>query len=149
MDKIIKLLFNQWNITKPKLIISVTGGAKISLKPRLKETFSKGLVKAATTTNAIIITGGSYNGCMKLVGEAFKNNALSIDCDKRISLLGIANWGTVTNNEKLVNKSEVSILNLLMFISSTIHVFHQFTIIKSIRITVIYCFGNFTSVQIN
>lgn len=87
---------------KPKLVISVTGGAKIKLKPRLKNGFSKGLVKVATTTNALIITGGSHNGCMKLVGEAFKNNALSIDLAQRIVLLGITNWGSVANKEKLV-----------------------------------------------
>lgn len=103
-SSIISFLFDQtyWNLPKPKLIISVTGGAKMNLKPRLKDRFSKGLVKVATTTNALIVTGGTYNGCMKLVGEAFKNNALSIDLAQRIVLLGIANWGSVANNEKLI-----------------------------------------------
>ena len=39
-------------------MISVTGGAKsFSLKPRLKEAFSKGLIKVAESTGAWIITG--------------------------------------------------------------------------------------------
>ncbi len=112
INSIIDYLFEKpqyWRLPKPKLIISVTGGAKINLKPRIKDSFSKGLVKVATTTNALIVTGGSYNGCMKLVGEAFKNNALSIDLAQRIILLGITNWGSVANKEKLI-KYDVSIL---------------------------------------
>lgn len=52
METMIKLLFSKyhWHIKEPKLIISVTGGAKLNLKERLKETFCKGLVRAATTT---------------------------------------------------------------------------------------------------
>ncbi len=41
----------KWNMKKPELIISVTGGAKLNLKAKLEETFCKGLVKAATTTS--------------------------------------------------------------------------------------------------
>jgi len=41
----------KWNIKKPELIISVTGGAKLNLNSELKETFCKGIVKAATTTS--------------------------------------------------------------------------------------------------
>ncbi len=105
LSNVIKLLFDKsyWNLPKPKLIISVTGGAQLKLKSNLKESFSKGLVKVASTTNALILTGGSYNGCMKLVGEAFKNNAASISMDQRITLLGVANWGSVSNNDKLVH----------------------------------------------
>ena len=51
MDKIIKLLFSCWKLDAPKLLISVTGGAlNFSMKPRLKEAFRKGLVKAALST---------------------------------------------------------------------------------------------------
>lgn len=103
MKTMMTLLNEIWNINQPRLIISVTGGAKLTLKTRLRETFSKGLVKVATTTNALITTGGSYSGCMKLVGEAFKDNALSMDVSHKISILGIANWGTVTSNYKLIN----------------------------------------------
>lgn len=105
MNTILKLLYENWGLRKPRLIISVTGGAKITLKPRLRETFSKGLVKVATTTNALITSGGSYSGCMKLVGEAFRENSLSIDLNHKINLLGIASWGSVCNNYKLINAS--------------------------------------------
>ncbi len=45
-------LFSVWKLKSPQLIISVTGGAtQLSLKQRLKETFAKSMVKAATTTS--------------------------------------------------------------------------------------------------
>ena len=116
VDKIFTLLFDKlfWNITEPNLIISVTGGAKLNkIKPELKDKFSKGLVKVATTTNALVTTGGTNSGCMKLVGEAFKNNSLSSDLDKRVTLLGIANWGSVTNNAKLI-RNEVKFFNVFI-----------------------------------
>ena len=116
LDKILTLLFEKsfWNITEPNLIISVTGGAKLNkIKPELKDKFSKGLVKVATTTNALVTTGGTNSGCMKLVGEAFKNNSLSSDLDKRVTLLGIANWGSVTNNTKLIRNEVNFSFNLL------------------------------------
>ena len=49
---------DKWNLREPKLIISVTGGANCVLKPRLKETFCKSLVKVATTTQSWVISGG-------------------------------------------------------------------------------------------
>ncbi len=91
------------------MIISVSGGAKMNLKKNLKEKFCKGLMKVATTTNALVITGGSYNGCMKLIGEAFGKNAVSINLEQKIALLGIANWGSITNNEKLIKNKVLKI----------------------------------------
>jgi hypothetical protein len=45
-----------WNLKKPKLLISVTGGAgRLPIRNRLKETFSKSLVKVATTTSEKIL----------------------------------------------------------------------------------------------
>jgi transient receptor potential cation channel subfamily M protein 8 len=54
--------------------------------------------------DAWVTTGGTNNGCMKLVGEAFRLNSLSVDPDKLVPLLGIANWCTVENHEFLKNK---------------------------------------------
>ena len=53
MSTMITLLTSKylWNLKPPELIISVTGGANISLEQDLKQTFCKNLVKAATTTS--------------------------------------------------------------------------------------------------
>lgn len=53
-----KLILKVWKLEVPNLVISVTGGAKsFHLKPRLKEVFQRGLIKAAKSTGAWIITG--------------------------------------------------------------------------------------------
>ena len=51
-------MLDRWDLEIPNLVISVTGGAKsFVLKPRLKEVFRRGLIKAAKSTSAWIITG--------------------------------------------------------------------------------------------
>jgi hypothetical protein len=120
----------KWNMKKPELIISVAGGAKLKINNKLKETFCKGILKAATTTSktimislflnqslktilqkdAWIISGGSHTGCMKLVGEAFRKNSLSIDPSLKIPVLGVSNWCTVANYETLI-RPNVSLIN--------------------------------------
>jgi hypothetical protein len=42
-----------WNLKQPKMLISVTGGAKFSLNAKLKDVFRKGLVKAALSTGIL------------------------------------------------------------------------------------------------
>ena len=45
------LLNDIWQIKRPNLLISVTGGAKrLTLNPRLKSTFKDGLMRAAAST---------------------------------------------------------------------------------------------------
>ena len=78
----------------------------MNIRDRVKEAFGKSLVQVASTTNALVVTGGTNSGCMKLVGDSFKDHSLSIGLAKNIVLLGIANWGSITNNKKLV-KDEV------------------------------------------
>jgi len=47
-----------WNISKPKLIVSVTGGAGMfALPSRIKTAFKYGIAKIAESTDALIITG--------------------------------------------------------------------------------------------
>jgi hypothetical protein len=51
MKTMTSFMFDKWKLKKPKLLISVTGGAKVSLNQRLKDSFSKSLVKVAATTS--------------------------------------------------------------------------------------------------
>lgn len=81
----------------------MTGGAlNFNLKPRLRDVFRKGLIKAALSTSAWISSGGSHAGVMKIVGEAIK--VAPLKPDEKIVTLGIANWCTVTNNHLLIKK---------------------------------------------
>lgn len=62
-ERTLQLLLHHWQLELPKLLISVHGGiANFELQPKLKRVFNKGLIKAANTTGAWIITGGTNTG---------------------------------------------------------------------------------------
>ena len=52
-SQILELLYSKayWNIRKPKLLISVSGGVIINLKPGFISQFCKGLEKSAVNTS--------------------------------------------------------------------------------------------------
>lgn len=61
-------MHEKWSLESPKLIISITGGAQdFNIDDNTKKVFKMGLIKAAKTTNAWIVTGGTHFGCMRLV----------------------------------------------------------------------------------
>ncbi len=124
----------KWNLKKPDLILSVAGGDASSdgviFKKRLKDSICKSLVKAASATSitikkitytkyfwklcfnrnsikdAWVTTGGFNQGCVKLVGEAFKDNSQSIP------VIGFAPWCSVANNQSLI-KTNVKKLDII------------------------------------
>lgn len=68
-----------WKLSRPEVLISVTGGAQdFVLSSRLQRVFDRGLVSAASSTNAWVVTGGTDTGVMKLVGTAFHQYGLSV-----------------------------------------------------------------------
>lgn len=57
------LMIKEWQMELPKLVISVHGGIQnFKLPPKVKQVFGKGLVKAAKTTGAWILTEGINTG---------------------------------------------------------------------------------------
>ncbi|XP_063743322.1 transient receptor potential cation channel subfamily M member 2 [Eleginops maclovinus] len=99
-----ELLTEQWRLSPPNLLISVTGGAKnFYLKAGLKNMFNRGLIKVAQTTGAWIITGGTHTGVMKHVGQAVRDHALSSSMQGQIVAIGVATWGTIHNRDTLVH----------------------------------------------
>ncbi|XP_073517307.1 transient receptor potential cation channel subfamily M member 2-like isoform X2 [Phyllobates terribilis] len=100
-----ELMTQQWGLSMPSLLISVTGGAKnFNISLRLKNEFSRGLVKAAQSTGAWIITGGSHAGVMKHVGEAIRDFS-GDQQGSQIVLIGIATWGIVHNRKYLLSEA--------------------------------------------
>uniref|UniRef100_UPI0037E9964E transient receptor potential cation channel subfamily M member 2 n=1 Tax=Semicossyphus pulcher TaxID=241346 RepID=UPI0037E9964E len=98
-----QLLTEQWKLSPPNLLISVTGGAKnFYLKARIKNMFHRGLIKVAQTTGAWIITGGTHTGVMKHVGKAVRDYALSGSSQGQIVAIGVATWGVIHNKDALV-----------------------------------------------
>lgn len=90
-----------WKLEEPSVLLSITGGAAdLSLSADLLEMFKEGLIKAARSAHAWIITGGTDTGVMKLTGEAIS----VIDPAERPPCIGIVPFRMVTHNEDILNK---------------------------------------------
>ncbi|ERE79397.1 transient receptor potential cation channel subfamily M member 6 [Cricetulus griseus] len=111
-DHLLHLMLKEWNMELPKLVISVHGGIQnFKMSSNLKETFSQGLVKAAETTGAWIITEGINSGVSKHVGDALK--AHSSKCLRKIWTVGIPPWGVIENQRELVGRDVVCMYQTL------------------------------------
>ncbi|XP_072281848.1 transient receptor potential cation channel subfamily M member 4 isoform X1 [Pyxicephalus adspersus] len=99
------LITHHWKIPPPNLVVSVVGGdGDFKMKTWLKDILRKGLVKAAQSTGAWIMTGGMQVGIGKYVGEAVRDHATaSSNSRTKVVAMGIAPWGIVNNRHSLVN----------------------------------------------
>ncbi|XP_060573986.1 transient receptor potential cation channel subfamily M member 3-like [Ruditapes philippinarum] len=105
-DQVLQLLQNHWGLDLPKLLITVHGGIlNFDLQPKLKRVFRKGLLKAAKTTGAWIVTGGTNTGVTRHVGDAISDRSLK--AKNKIIAIGIAPWGVVENKDDLVGKDVI------------------------------------------
>uniref|UniRef100_A0A803YRJ8 TRPM SLOG domain-containing protein n=1 Tax=Meleagris gallopavo TaxID=9103 RepID=A0A803YRJ8_MELGA len=96
-------MVNEWQMELPKLVISVHGGTEnFKLPSKVKQVFSKGLVKAAETTGAWIITEGINSGVSRHVGDALKGRASPYL--RKICAVGIPPWGIIENQRDLIGK---------------------------------------------
>lgn len=72
-ESILQLLLKEWQMELPKIVISVHGGVQnFDLHPRLKQVVGKGLVKAAVTTGAWILTDGVNTGKTRRTKTAYE-----------------------------------------------------------------------------
>uniref|UniRef100_A0A8C5KNX4 non-specific serine/threonine protein kinase n=1 Tax=Jaculus jaculus TaxID=51337 RepID=A0A8C5KNX4_JACJA len=111
-EHLLHLMLNEWNMELPKLVISVHGGLQnFKMPSRQKEIFSQGLVKAAETTGAWIITEGINSGVSKHVGDALK--AHSSKTLRKIWTVGIPPWGVIENKRELIGKDVVCMYQTL------------------------------------
>lgn len=91
------VIYGYWNINKPKLLLSVTGGAKkFSIDEEVRTAFKNDLMKVAKATDALIISGGTNYGVMRLVGDAVIDNLHTGN------VMGIATWSTLAQKERLI-----------------------------------------------
>uniref|UniRef100_A0A8C7L6F7 Transient receptor potential cation channel, subfamily M, member 1a n=1 Tax=Oncorhynchus kisutch TaxID=8019 RepID=A0A8C7L6F7_ONCKI len=102
-DNMLHLMVKDWQLELPTLLISVHGGLQnFDLQPKLKQVFGKGLIQAAVTTGAWILTGGVSTGVIRHVGDALKDH--SSKSRGKVCAIGIAPWGIVENKEDLIGR---------------------------------------------
>ncbi|XP_023578761.1 transient receptor potential cation channel subfamily M member 6 [Octodon degus] len=112
LDHLLHLMLQEWKMELPKLVISVHGGIQnFKMPSKLKEVFSQGLVKAAETTGAWILTEGINTGVSKHVGDALK--AHSSKSLRKIWTVGIPPWGVIENQRDLIGKDVVCMYQTL------------------------------------
>uniref|UniRef100_A0AAY4EK94 non-specific serine/threonine protein kinase n=1 Tax=Denticeps clupeoides TaxID=299321 RepID=A0AAY4EK94_9TELE len=106
-EVILRLMLKEWQMDLPKIVISVHGGIQnFDMHPRIKQVIGKGLIKAASTTGAWILTGGVNTGVAKHVGDALKEH--SSRSSRKICTIGIAPWGVIENRNDLIGRDVVA-----------------------------------------
>ncbi|NXP21937.1 TRPM6 protein, partial [Scytalopus superciliaris] len=112
LDQLLHLMVKEWQMELPKLVISVHGGIQnFKLHSKVKQVFSKGLVKAAESTGAWIITEGINSGVSRHVGDALKGRASPHL--RKICAIGIPPWGVIENQRDLIGKDVVCLYQTL------------------------------------
>uniref|UniRef100_A0A3P8S632 Transient receptor potential cation channel, subfamily M, member 4a n=1 Tax=Amphiprion percula TaxID=161767 RepID=A0A3P8S632_AMPPE len=100
------LMTAHWNLPSPNLVVSVVGGeGHEKIKTWVRDVLRNGLVRAAQSTGAWILTGGLREGVARCVGEAVRDHGAAAPalCHKKVIAVGLAPWGLVHNRQQLVN----------------------------------------------
>ncbi|XP_074478633.1 transient receptor potential cation channel subfamily M member 5 [Sebastes fasciatus] len=101
---IYQMLIEEWGLAPPHLVVALVGGDELTqMKPWLRDTLRKGLVKAAQSTGAWILTNGLRFGITKHLGQAVRDHSLASTSSKvRVVAIGIAPWNMIHNREALL-----------------------------------------------
>ncbi|KAM4634777.1 transient receptor potential cation channel subfamily M member 4a [Polymixia lowei] len=100
------LMTAHWGLPSPNLVVSVVGGeGHEKVKTWVKDVLRNGLVRAAQSTGAWILTGGLREGVGRCVGEAVRDHGAAAPSlsQKKVIALGLPPWGLVHNRQQLVN----------------------------------------------
>ncbi|CAF0929325.1 unnamed protein product [Adineta steineri] len=100
-EPIYDLLVNDCGSTKPTLILSVYGGAKyFTMTEKLEKEIIRGIIDAAATSSAWILTTGINNGVSKLIGEGISHYRLLKANPNKIICIGLTKWGTINESTR-------------------------------------------------
>uniref|UniRef100_A0A8C2HGK9 Transient receptor potential cation channel, subfamily M, member 4a n=1 Tax=Cyprinus carpio TaxID=7962 RepID=A0A8C2HGK9_CYPCA len=103
---VFNIMRQTWKLGQPNLVVSVVGGeGRSKVKSWVREVLRQGLVKAAQSTGAWIITSGLKEGIGKCVGEAVRDHATAVSSVNlnKVVPIGVAPWGMVHNRVQLVD----------------------------------------------
>uniref|UniRef100_A0A674P9K6 non-specific serine/threonine protein kinase n=1 Tax=Takifugu rubripes TaxID=31033 RepID=A0A674P9K6_TAKRU len=102
-EMLLQLMLKEWQMERPKLLLSIQGGSEnFTLPPKVMQAFSRGLMAAALSTGAWILTEGISTGVSKYVGEAvrtFGSHSL-----RSRNTVGITPWGVIHSNTDLIGR---------------------------------------------
>ena len=100
VPKLCRFIDKFWNLARPEVIISIAGGGDdFDLPTPLQLVFERGLVSAARSAKAWVLTTGMDAGVSKLVGDVFHRY------DVGLPIIGFMPWGFVNGREQLARAS--------------------------------------------
>ncbi|XP_065109447.1 transient receptor potential cation channel subfamily M member 4-like isoform X1 [Paramisgurnus dabryanus] len=105
-SRVYDIMTAHWKLTQPNLVVSVVGGeGRSKVTGWVRDVLKQGLVKAAQSTGAWIITSGLREGIGRYVGEAVRDHATAVSSValNKVVLIGISPWGLVQNRQQLLN----------------------------------------------
>lgn len=98
------LVTRSWGFRAPNLVVSVLGGSEGPvLQTWLQDLLRRGLVRAAQSTGAWIVTGGLHTGIGRHVGVAVRDHQTASTGGSKVVAMGVAPWGVVRNRDMLIN----------------------------------------------
>ncbi|XP_060030125.1 transient receptor potential cation channel subfamily M member 4 isoform X2 [Erinaceus europaeus] len=98
------LVTRTWGLRAPNLVVSVLGGSGApALHTWLQDLLRRGLVRAAQSTGAWIVTGGLHTGIGRHVGVAVRDHQMASTGGTKVVAMGVAPWGVVRNRDTLTN----------------------------------------------
>ncbi|XP_071460258.1 transient receptor potential cation channel subfamily M member 4 isoform X2 [Marmota flaviventris] len=98
------LVTRAWGFQAPNLVVSVLGGSSGPvLQTWLQDLLRRGLVRAAQSTGAWIVTGGLHTGIGRHVGVAVRDHQTASTGGTNVVAMGVAPWGVVRNRDTLTN----------------------------------------------
>ncbi|XP_007941196.1 transient receptor potential cation channel subfamily M member 4 [Orycteropus afer afer] len=98
------LVTSTWGFRPPNLVVSVLGGSGVPvLQTWLQDLLRRGLVRAAQSTGAWIVTGGLHRGIGRHVGVAVRDHQTASTGGSKVVAMGVAPWGVIRNRDSLVH----------------------------------------------
>ncbi|XP_057173204.1 transient receptor potential cation channel subfamily M member 5 [Ursus arctos] len=109
-SELFDLLLAEWHLPAPNLVVSLVGEERpFAVKSWLRDVLRKGLVKAAQSTGAWILTSALRVGLARYVGQAVRDHSLaSTSARARVVAIGLASLGRVLHRQLLDNAQENS-----------------------------------------
>ncbi|NXX45332.1 TRPM5 protein, partial [Tricholaema leucomelas] len=100
---IFEVMLNKWKLPAPNLVVSLAGEEEnFQMKPWLRDTLKKGLIKAAQSTGAWILTSALRVGISRHLVQAVRDHALASTSSKaRVIAIGITSLQKIQHREIL------------------------------------------------
>ncbi|XP_036030310.1 LOW QUALITY PROTEIN: transient receptor potential cation channel subfamily M member 5 [Onychomys torridus] len=98
-----ELLLTEWHLPAPNLVVSLVGEERpFAMKSWLRDVLRKGLVKAAQSTGAWILTSALRVGLARHVGQAVRDHSLASTSTKvRVVAIGMASLDRILHRQLL------------------------------------------------